>query len=90
VSGGAVTVVSDDYTGDSPFAHGQVYDADSDDIPIPDGGGGEETNYGDSKADYDSNGSSPSLNPGYDDGVTNGGSDESSSGSNGGHVGFIR
>ncbi|PSP80423.1 hypothetical protein BRC88_06910 [Halobacteriales archaeon QS_4_69_225] len=36
VSGGAVTIVSDDYTGDPPLAHGQVYDADSDNIPIPD------------------------------------------------------
>ena len=56
VSGGAVTIVSDDYTGDPPLAHGQVYDADSDNIPIPDNvpdtpddeGTGDPTVYSDS------------------------------------------
>ena len=58
VSGGAVTIVSDDYTDDPTFARGQVYDADSDNIPIPD----EEVNY----KDYDDDASGGSQFSGSD------------------------
>ena len=91
VSGGAVTIVSDDYTGDPSFARGQVYDADSDNIPIPD----------DERVDEDlddsssgGNGSPPDINSDSSSGSI-GSTSESGSGSSrpptdGGHVGIIR
>ncbi|PSP78738.1 hypothetical protein BRC88_10460 [Halobacteriales archaeon QS_4_69_225] len=86
VSGGAVTIVSDDYTGDPPLAHGQVYDADSDDIPIPDGGNGRDIDRNDDKTDSIISGSDINSISGNSGDISN----DLNSVSNGRHIGIVR
>jgi len=86
VSGGAVTIVSDSYTGNLPHASGRVYDADSDDIPIPDGGNGRDIDRNDDKTDSIISGSNINSVTGNSGDISN----DLNSVSNGRHVGIVR